>query len=252
MLTISFTFFYIVITIIIFVFSSLILFGLIKLFKLQNATYKKTIKILLFFSIISILINAFLEILQLNFNSMLFCIYGIIIFLIFHYFFKKYYQISWKKSLIIYIAFCIVILVAIIPFRYFLIEPFIIRGNSMNPTLIEEDYLLIEKFSNNYKRNDIIIFKHLENNKIKFLIKRIIGLPNEKIEIINNNILINDKILQELNHSQGIIYEKINLKLDNNEYFVLGDNREKDLNLHSDYLVNKQNIIGKVFLKVIK
>ncbi len=252
MLTISFTFFYIVITIIIFVFSSLILFGLIKLFKLQNATYKKTIKILLFFSIISILINAFFEILQLNFNSMLFCIYGIIIFLIFHYFFKKYYQISWKKSLIIYIAFCIVILVAIIPFRYFLIEPFIIRGNSMNPTLIEEDYLLIEKFSNNYKRNDIIIFKHLENNKIKFLIKRIIGLPNEKIEIINNNILINDKILQELNHSQGIIYEKINLKLDNNEYFVLGDNREKDLNLHSDYLVNKQNIIGKVFLKVIK
>lgn len=250
MLTISFTFFYVIIAIIIFLFSSLILLGLTKLFKLQNATYKKTIKILLFFSVISFLINAIFEIFKLNFNFLFFCIYGIIIFFVFHYFFKKYYQTSWKKSLIIYIAFCVITFIAIIPFRYFLIEPFYVKGVSMNPTLIEKDYLLVEKFSNNYKRNDIIIFKHSENNKTKFLIKRIIGLPNEKIEIINNNILINNKIFQEPNYSQGIIYEKIDLKLNYDQYFVLGDNRDENINLYNNYLTNKQNIIGKVFLKV--
>lgn len=244
-----------IIAIAFFLVSALILFELTKLFKVQGATYKNSIKILLFFGVVSFLIEAFFAIFEplisLNFLSAI--IAGIIIFFVFHYFFKRYYQSSWKKSLGIYITFFVLItilsLAVAMPIRYFLVEPFYVKGDKMNPTLVENDYLLTEKFSDNYQRGDIIAF-NCPQNQTKILIRRIIGLPVEKVEIVNGDILIDSEILDESKYFQSETSGNINLKLKTNEYFVLGDNRKTSLDSRIFGPVTKKDITGKVFLMI--
>lgn len=117
----------------------------------------------------------------------------------------------------------------------------------MSPTYGDGDCLLINKFSNKFDRSDIIIV-HNPKEQDQFLIKRIIGLPNEKVEIKNGDIFINDKILNE-----EYIDEKtdsdISIVLENNQYFILGDNRDESSDLRSFGSVSADNIEGKVFYK---
>jgi signal peptidase I len=237
-----------------FLLNALILFGLTKLFKVQNATYKKSIKILLFFCVASFLIEAFFAIFRslISLDLLFIFIEGIIIFFVFRYFLKKYYQSSWKKSLGVYITFFVLTIIfslaVITPIRYFLVEPLIVKENLMSPTLAEGDYLLIEKFDHNYQRGDVIAF--YSNNKKRIFVRRIVGLPNENIEIINGNVLINNEILDESRYYNGKIFNNVNLKLNANEYFVPRDNIETNLDSQIFSSINKKDIIGKVFFVI--
>jgi len=104
-------------------------------------------------------------------------------------------------------------------------------GVSMDPTLVDQDKIIINKFAykfNKPERFDVIVFKQSGNEHSYYNIKRIIGLPGETIYIANGNVYVNGDLLKEpigvepISNS-GLAAEEITL--DENEYFVLGDNR---------------------------
>ncbi len=156
------------------------------------------------------------------------------------------------------------VIVFIIAFsiRYFLIQPFIVEGGSMLPNFIDQEYLLAEKlhyFIGEPNRGDVVIFKYPNNPTTNF-IKRVIALPGETIEIENSQIKI---INQE--HPSGVILnesaylasnvktltqsrEKFSKKLGQDEYFVMGDNREHSSDSREWGILPKTNIIGRAWL----
>jgi signal peptidase I len=156
------------------------------------------------------------------------------------------------------------VIVVIIAFgiKYFLIQPFIVDGNSMQPNFQNNEYLLVEKISQkfeNLKRGDVIVF-HPPGQENTNYIKRIIGLPNEKVEISDNKI----KIFNQL-HPDGIYLNESYIAnsvktiteqpdqtytLSSDEYFVLGDNREHSSDSREFGLLPKGNIIGRAWVDV--
>lgn len=105
-------------------------------------------------------------------------------------------------------------------------------GDSMKPVLQNGDVVLVNRIVYNAsrpKRGDIIVFKPKGNENSHYYIKRIIGLPGETVEIIENHVYINGEKLKEDYKTTdindvGIVSEKMQLASD--EYFVLGDDRE--------------------------
>ena len=105
-------------------------------------------------------------------------------------------------------------------------------GDSMKPILRNGDVVLVNRIVYNAsrpKRGDIIVFKPKGNENSHYYIKRIIGLPGETVEIIENHVYINGEKLKEDYKTTdindvGIVSEKMQLASD--EYFVLGDDRE--------------------------
>lgn len=147
--------------------------------------------------------------------------------------------------------------------RHFLVQPFIVDGASMLPTLIDDEYLLAEKFSyltGDPKRGDIIIFKYPKNPANSY-IKRIIGLPGETVEIEDNQVIIKDSkntdgvVLNETYLSSGTEtlspnQKKITLTLDNGEYFVMGDNREHSSDSREWGIMPEENIVARAWLTI--
>src|SRR4026208_1942843 len=91
-----------------------------------------------------------------------------------------------------FIKIIIIALIIIIPIRYFVFQPFIVSGSSMQPNYQDKQYLIIDELSYHFKapqRGQVIVLKYPKNRK-EFFIKRIIGLPGEKIEIDNGKVTI--------------------------------------------------------------
>ncbi len=133
----------------------------------------------------------------------------------------------------------ILIILVVVLIRTFIITPIRVNGTSMYETLDDKDYMLLKKYDKNFKRFDIVVVND-NGNKI---IKRIIGMPKEDIEYKNNVLYING---EELDESYG--YGYTNDFVDycgNDEYFVLGDNREDSTDSRIIGCVKKENILGK-------
>ncbi|PIP17066.1 MAG: signal peptidase I [Candidatus Portnoybacteria bacterium CG23_combo_of_CG06-09_8_20_14_all_37_13] len=151
----------------------------------------------------------------------------------------------WKE----FIKALIISVVLAFAIRYFLVQPFKVQGASMEPSFYANDYLIVDEFTPRfatYQRGDIVVFKHNSS----FYIKRIIGLPGEKIEIKDNKIYINDLILNEtylIENTSG----SININLQEDEYFVLGDNRDASSDSRSWGILDKSLIIGRVWLRLL-
>ena len=151
-------------------------------------------------------------------------------------------------------------LVIIIPVRYFLIQPFYVKGASMEPNFHDHEYLIVDEINyrfNDPKRGDIVVFRYPKNPQ-EFFIKRIIALPGEKIDIKNGDIEIyNDEypggfVLDETYLASDIkTYAQSDglVELRDNEFFVLGDNRgaSKDSRIFGP--VNRSFIIGRVLFR---
>ena len=153
----------------------------------------------------------------------------------------------------------IIALLVVIPIRYFLFQPFVVRGISMEPNFHSGDYLIVDEISYRFsqpKRGDVIVFKYPKTPSQRF-IKRIIGLPNETIEINNGKIIVysSEEVGQILDESeyfssyQNTVGKSIT-KLGSNEYFVLGDNRAFSSDSRKWGSLPVDNIIGKVFSRV--
>jgi len=161
---------------------------------------------------------------------------------------KNFLFFIWEIAKIVIIA-----LLIVIPIRYFLFQPFFVKGQSMTPTFENGDYLIIDEISYRLrvpKRGEVIVFKYPKNPSQRY-IKRIAGLPGETIEIKDGKVIIFEnnqrQILDESDYLSGdlmfINYPEITLGPD--EYFVLGDNRTSTWR----GIVPRGNIIGRVFIR---
>ena len=131
-------------------------------------------------------------------------------------------------------------------------------GDSMNPVLENGDVVLVNRIVYNAtspKRGDIIAFKPKGNENAHYYIKRIVGLPGETVEIIENSVYINGKKIEEDYKTTdiddvGIASEKITLGGD--EYFVLGDNRENSEDSRNADVgnVKRKYIYGEVWFTI--
>ena len=124
------------------------------------------------------------------------------------------------KELIPYV----IILVAVVLVRSFLVTPVIVSGDSMNPTLTNGELMILNKVAK-IDRFDIVVVKLKKQGKSEDIIKRVIALPGETIACENGVIYVNDK-KQEESYSVGRTEDFAKITLGDDEYFVMGDNRE--------------------------
>jgi signal peptidase I len=153
---------------------------------------------------------------------------------------------------------CLIIVVAV---RHYLIQPFFVNGKSMEPNFYNGEYLIVDELSyrfNEPARGDVIVFKY-PNDPSQFYIKRIVGLPNEKVVIENNRIIIyNDQYLggmaldESLYLASDIITKSKGLpyyNLGDDEYFVLGDNRNVSADSRFWGALDDDLIVGRAWIR---
>lgn len=149
-------------------------------------------------------------------------------------------------------------LVIIIPIRYFLIQPFYVRGASMEPNFFDHEYLIIDELSYRFsppKRGDIVVFRYPKDPE-QYFIKRVIGLPGETVEVTDGKVKIynkqhpNGEFLDEsLYLDQVFTSSRQVVPLKDDEYFLLGDNRTQSLDSRVFGPVNKSFIVGRVWVR---
>lgn len=156
------------------------------------------------------------------------------------------------------VRFVAIALVVVIPIRIFIAEPFVVSGSSMAPTFENANYLIVDKISyklNVPQREDVVIFRY-PNDQTKFFIKRIIGLPDETLDIKGAVITIKNEA-----HPEGFKLEEPYVKntannithfeLKSDEYFVMGDNRSGSSDSRYWGAVKRKLIVGKAFLRLL-
>lgn len=132
--------------------------------------------------------------------------------------------------------------------RLYVFEIVKVDGLSMYPTFNNRQYLAILKCFPSVKRADIVIFKS-HDQRDSIYVKRVIGLPNEHLQIKNNSILINDKELEEDYLPDYInTIGDIDMIIPEGEYFMLGDNRGQSKDSRIIGTIKEEDILGKVEL----
>lgn len=166
---------------------------------------------------------------------------------------KKYILIVWEFLKIILIA-----AVIVLPIRYFIFQPFIVKGESMMPNFQSGDYLIVDELSylvSKPHRGDVVVLKYPLDMSQRF-IKRIVALPGETVEIKNGKITItkdsNTIVLNEKNYLPNLSGTDgdIRMTLDGDNYFVLGDNRDHSYDSRTWGILPKQDIVGKAALRL--
>lgn len=150
----------------------------------------------------------------------------------------------------------IIISVAIVlPVRTYIAQPFIVSGASMEPNFYDGEYLIIDELTYAFRppqRGEVIVFRY-PLNPSEFFIKRIVGLPGETIEIKNGAVLINDEVLPEPYMPQGAgkkTLPNLKIKLAQNEYFVLGDNRSRSSDSRFWGALPQEKIMGRALVRL--
>lgn len=151
-------------------------------------------------------------------------------------------------------------LAIIIPVRYFLIQPFYVKGASMEPSFFDHEYLIIDEVSYRFaepKRGDIVVFRYPVDPK-QFFIKRVIGLPGETVEVSEEGVKVyNDQYPNGMTIDESTYLPKETvpstisrtLNLKSGEYFVMGDNRGSSLDSRFFGAIKRTDIVGKVWLR---
>lgn len=147
-------------------------------------------------------------------------------------------------------------LAIVLPIRYFLVQPFYVKGASMEPNFHDYEYLIIDELSYRWRvpeRGEVVVMRDpLEHSK--FFIKRIIGVPGDLIFIDQGDVYVNSNLLDEsLYLADNIKTQAVNgvseVTLQDNEYFVMGDNRPASFDSRRFGAVDKSEFVGRVWIR---
>lgn len=160
------------------------------------------------------------------------------------------YSRSQKIKAVLLVAFVVALLL-----RLFVVEGFIVRGDSMSPTILSGDYVFINKFAYTFsepERGDIVITKTRDGLRV---IKRLVVMPGERFSIEDGQVVLRESRLDEgTSLEESYLDEKIEWelgitqrKLDPQEYFALGDNAEVSIDSRELGFVDRWDIKGRAF-----
>lgn len=140
--------------------------------------------------------------------------------------------------------------------RYFLFKPFYVRGESMEPTFYEKEYLIVDELTYRFRqpvRGEVVVFRSPTQQK-EFYLKRIIGLPGERIKIEHGKVVIFNQ-----DNPQGFLIEESYLEdttagatsiaLGDDQYFVLGDNRDASYDSRRFGPIDETAIVGRAIFR---
>ncbi len=167
---------------------------------------------------------------------------------------KSGFSFIWEVLQVVLVALAIVL-----PIRFFVFQPFIVKGASMESSFHNGDYLIVDEISYRFtepQRGEVLVFKYPLDKTQRF-IKRIIGLPGEKVDIIGGRITITSalgdkKLLNEVYITTPLsemALENNSLTLGVNEYYVMGDNRTHSFDSRSWGSLKKEDIVGRVIFR---
>lgn len=154
----------------------------------------------------------------------------------------------------------VISLAIVLPIRYFLIQPFYVKGASMEPNFHDKEYLIIDEISYRFRtpeRGDIIVFRYPRDPQ-EFFIKRVIGLPGDTVQIKDDGVYIfNNEYPTGLKLDESYIpngvptvaYSEDKVTVGSDQYFVLGDNRQASKDSRSFGVVDKSFVVGRVFFR---
>lgn len=149
-------------------------------------------------------------------------------------------------------------ILTIIAIRYFLFKPFYVKGASMEPNFYDHEYLIIDELTYRLRapeRGEVVVF-HYPNDPTQYFLKRIVGLPGERVKVQGGQITIYNSA-----HPEGIGVEESYLPKDletmgddtitvgSDEYFVMGDNRPNSFDSRRFGPVNKSLIVGRAWFR---
>ena len=157
------------------------------------------------------------------------------------------------------IKFALIALLIVIPIRWFVAQPFIVRGDSMVPTFMNNDYLIVDQLTYRFEepqRGDVIIMRYPKDPSV-FFIKRIVGLPGETLQLQGKQIVIsggaNPKpfvLDQSFIDPSRINEQYATYTLGPDEYFVMGDNRDESSDSRSWGNLPRADIVGRAVLRL--
>lgn len=155
------------------------------------------------------------------------------------------------------VIYCLIVIAAMFLIIKYVGQRTVVMGHSMEPTLQDSDNLITDKITYRFrdpKRFDIIVFP-FKDNRATLLIKRIVGMPGETVQVIDGNVYVNGYALEDnygnaVMTDPGLAADPVLLKED--EYFVLGDNRNNstDSRFESVGNIHRSEIIGRAWLRV--
>ena len=141
--------------------------------------------------------------------------------------------------------------------KTFLIQAFFIPSGSMLPTLHEDDRVLVNKLSydlHDVNRGDLVVFERPEGEsagQIRDLIKRVVGLPGERIEGVNGEVIIDGRRLQEPYLEDGTVTDNLPAqRVPEGHVFVMGDNRSDSMDSRVFQAIDEDLIVGRAFVRV--
>ena len=170
---------------------------------------------------------------------------------------KRILQFIFEVGKVVVIA-----LVIVVPLRVFVFQPFLVRGDSMEPNYHTGDYLIIDQLSYRFRaplRGEVIVLKFPLDTSQRF-IKRIVGLPGETIEVKEGKVVVygeegSERAAIVLDESTYLSFNlqtpgSARIDLQEEEYFVLGDNRPFSSDSRKWGILEKDLIVGRVFFSV--
>lgn len=162
-----------------------------------------------------------------------------------------------KQSIWEAVKFAVITIAIVVPIRVYVAQPFIVSGASMVPTFHNGEYLVIDELSFLFRsphRGEVVVFRYPKDPS-KFFIKRVIGLPNERLEITQSGVVVvtaDEKIITlKEPYIKNQLLPNQTIKLKDDEYFVMGDNRPESLDSRIWGPVTGNLIRGRVFLRLL-
>jgi signal peptidase I len=147
-------------------------------------------------------------------------------------------------------------LLIVLPIRYFLVQPFYVKGSSMEPNFHDYEYLIIDELTYRFQepvRGQVVVMRD-PMDQSKYFIKRIIGLPGDTLLIEEGKVYLNGDVLDESaylgSNVETFASNGVNeVVLGEDDYFVMGDNRSASFDSRRFGTIPKSEFVGRVWVR---